>query len=58
MCQPVKNVLLSQGEQATIAPIPVSRPFQILGIDIMDLPLTDQGNKHDIVVVIQDLFTK
>ena len=37
-------------------PIPVSRPFQILGIDIMDLPLTDRGNKHDIV--IQDLFTK
>ena len=37
-------------------PIPVSRPFQILGIDVMDLPVTDQGNKH--VVVIQDLFTK
>ena len=37
-------------------PIPVSRPFQILGIDIMDLPLTDQGNKH--VVLIQVLFTK
>ena len=37
-------------------PIPVSRPFQILGIDVMDLPLTDRGNRH--VVVIQDLFTK
>ena len=37
-------------------PIPMSRPFQILGIDVMDLPLTDQGNRH--VVVIQDLFTK
>ena len=37
-------------------PIPVSRPFQILGIDIMDLPLTERGNKH--VIVIQDLFTK
>ena len=37
-------------------PIPVSRPFQILGIDVMDLPLTERGNKH--VVVIQDLFTK
>lgn len=37
-------------------PIPVGRPFQILGIDIMDLPLTDSGNKH--VVVVQDLFTK
>ena len=37
-------------------PIPVSKPFQILEIDVMDLPLTDQGNRH--VVVIQDLFTK
>ena len=37
-------------------PIPVEHPFQVLGIDIMDLPLTEKGNKH--VVVIQDLFTK
>ena len=37
-------------------PIPVQRPFQILGIDVMDLPITDRGNRH--VVVIQDLFTK
>ena len=39
-----------------LQPIPVSRPFQILGIDVMDLPTTDQGNSH--VVVVQDLFTK
>jgi hypothetical protein len=37
-------------------PIPVTRQFQILGIDVMDLPVIDQDNKH--VVVIQDLFTK
>ena len=37
-------------------PIPVSRPFQILGVDVMDLPLTASGNKH--VLVFQDLFTK
>ena len=37
-------------------PIPVLRPFQILGIDVMDLPVTEKGNRH--VVVIQDLFTK
>ena len=37
-------------------PIPVSRPFQILGVDVMDLPLTTSGNKH--VLVFQDLFTK
>ena len=39
-----------------LKPIPVSRPFQILGVDIMDLPRTEQGNKH--VIVFQDLLTK
>ena len=37
-------------------PIPVQRPFQIIGVDIMDLPCTESGNKH--VVVFQDMFTK
>ena len=52
-------VIITGGGRASrppLHPIPVSKPFQILGIDVMDLPLTDQGNKH--VVVIQDLFTK
>ena len=39
-----------------LQPIPVSRPFQILGIDIMDLPKTGKGNKH--VLVLQDFLTK
>ncbi len=39
-----------------LQPITVSRPFQILGIDIMDLPKTDRGAKH--VVVIQDFLAK
>ena len=37
-------------------PIPVQRPFQIVGVDIMDLPLTIAGNKH--VIVFQDYLTK
>ena len=37
-------------------PIPVQRPFQILGVDIMDLPLTKQGNRH--ILVFQDHFSK
>ena len=37
-------------------PIPVARPFQIIGVDIMDLPLTKSGNRH--VVVFQDFLTK
>ena len=37
-------------------PIPVTRPFQIVGVDIMDLPKTQSGNKH--VVVFQYYLTK
>ena len=51
--------IVSGGERngkQPLHPIPVQRPFQILGLDIMDLPATEQGNKH--VVVFQDYFTK
>ena len=37
-------------------PIPVQRPFQIVGVDIMDLPKTNEGNCH--VLVFQDFLTK
>ena len=37
-------------------PIPVERVFQIVGVDIMDLPKTESGNKH--VVVFQDFLSK
>jgi len=36
--------------------IPVDHPFQIMGVDIMELPLTSTGNRY--VIVFQDLFTK
>ena len=39
-----------------LKPIRVQRPFQVLGLDIMDLPCIEQGNKH--VVGFQDMFTK
>jgi len=37
-------------------PISVSRPFQIVGVDLMELPKTRQGNKY--VIVFQDYLTK
>lgn len=39
-----------------LCPIPVARPFQIWGVDILDLLKTEQGNQH--AIVFQDLFTK
>jgi len=38
-----------------LEPIPVEHPFQILGVDVMDLPKTELGNKH--VLVFQDFLT-
>ena len=37
-------------------PIPVSRSFQIVGADLMELPRTRRGNKY--VIVLQDYLTK
>ena len=37
-------------------PIPVQRPFQIMGVDIMELPVTQRGNRY--VIVFQDFLTK
>ena len=36
--------------------IPTERPFQIVGVDIMELQVTTMSNKY--VVVFQDLFMK
>ena len=37
-------------------PVPVQRPFQILGVDVMELPKTRAGNRY--VLVFQDYLTK
>ena len=39
-----------------LCPIPVQRMFQIVGVDVMDLPKTEAGNRH--VVVFQDFLSK
>ena len=39
-----------------LQPIPVQKPFQLVGVDIMDLPKTESGNKH--VLVFQDFLSK
>ena len=43
-------------QRPPLHPIAVSRPFQILGVDIMELPLTNRGNRY--AIVFQDFLTK
>ena len=40
-------------QRLPLHPILVQRPFQILGVDIMELPVTQQGNQYVI-----DFLTK
>ena len=46
----------SRQHRPPLQPIPMQRPFQKIGVDIMDLPCTEQGSKH--VIVFQDMFSK
>ena len=39
-----------------LQPVSVQRPFQIIAVDIMKLPVTEQGNHY--VIVFQDFLTK
>ena len=51
--------IVSGGGKKQLPPmqsISVDHPFQIIGVDIMELPLTSNGNRY--VIVFQDLFTK
>jgi len=48
----VLSVLFVTGsgrKQQPLMPIAVNHPFQIIGVDIMELPLTTNGNRHAIV---------
>ena len=43
-------------QRPPLHPIPVQQIFQILGVDIMELPLTAHGNRY--VIVFQDFLSK
>ena len=47
---------LGRPSKPTLAPIPVQRPFQIIGVDVMELPVTKRGNRY--AIVFQDMFSK
>ena len=49
-------IRVGREKRPPLHPIPVTRPLQIWGIDIMELPKTAKGNKS--VMVMQDFLTK
>ena len=46
----------SQQHRPLLTPIPVQRVFQIIGLDVMELPRTNQENRY--VIVFQDFLSK
>ena len=46
----------ARAKRPPLQPIPVDRIFQIVGVDVMELPRTSQGNRY--VVVFQDFLSK
>jgi len=57
-CKVCPQCAVTQGTGRKVIPllklIPVSRVFQIVGVDIMELPKTSNGNRY--VVVFQDFL--
>ena len=47
---------MGRDKRPPLHPIPVKRPSQIWGIDVMELPKTAKGNRY--VIVMQDFLTK
>ena len=47
---------IRHSQKPLLHPIPVQYAFQIVGVDVMDLPTTERGNRH--VIVFQDFLTK
>lgn len=43
-------------QRPPLQPIQVGRPFQIMGVDIMELPVSRKGNRY--IIVFQDFLTK
>ena len=53
-CATIAGVGLSN--KPSLHPIPVQRRFQIVGVDIMELPIT--MNRNHYIIVLQDFLTK
>ena len=55
---PVCTIVTGNGRHYNppLHPIPVDRPFQIVGVDLLELLRTRKGNKY--VIVFQDYLTK
>ena len=43
-------------QKPLLQPIVTERPFQIIGVDIMELPVTTQGNRY-VVVQYRSIIT-
>ena len=43
-------------EKAPLISMPIGRPWQMVSVDILEVPISSRGNRY--ILVIQDYFTK
>ena len=46
----------NRSERANLQSIPVGRPFEMVAMDILELPVTKRGNKY--VLLVSDYYTR
>lgn len=55
-CTKCQKSKLPQPSRAPLTSIPIGKPWQMVAIDILTVPLSSNGNKY--LLVVQDYFTK
>ena len=55
-CEKCQAAKLNSARKAPMQNVPVGRPWQMVAVDILEVPLSIQGNRY--IIVIQDYFTK
>ena len=55
-CTNCQQAKLSLPQRASITNIPIGRPWQIIAVDILEVPVSVHNNRY--LLVVQDYFTK
>ena len=56
VCTNCQQAKLSLPQQASITNIPIGRPWQVIAVDILEVPVSSHNNRY--FVVVQYYFTK
>ena len=55
-CVTCQKAKLSQPIRAPLMNVPIGRPWEMIAVDILEVPLSHNNNRY--LLVVQDYFTK